>query len=32
MPDGWLVNEPDVIADPDAEIPEEWDEEEDGSF
>jgi len=31
IPEGWLENEPDLIADPDAEKPEEWDDEEDGS-
>lgn len=29
---GWLENEPDTIPDPDAEMPEEWDEEEDGTW
>lgn len=32
MPDGWLEDEPDVIPDPDAEKPEEWDDEEDGDW
>jgi len=29
---GWLENEPATIPDPDAEKPEEWDDEEDGDW
>jgi calnexin len=32
MPDDWLVDEPSMIPDPDAEKPEEWDDEEDGDW
>jgi hypothetical protein len=32
IPEGWLSNEPEVIPDPDAEKPEEWDDEEDGDW
>lgn len=32
MPEDWLVNEPKVIPDPEAEKPEEWDDEEDGDW
>lgn len=32
MPEGWLVDEPKEIPDPDAIKPEEWDDEEDGDW
>jgi hypothetical protein len=31
-PEGWLDDEPTSIPDPDAEKPEEWDDEEDGDW
>lgn len=32
MPDAWLVDEPELVNDPMAVMPEEWNEEEDGEF
>ncbi len=32
MPEDWLADEPSMIPDPDAEKPEEWDDEEDGDW
>lgn len=32
IPEGWLVDEPKEIPDPDAVKPEEWDDEEDGDW
>lgn len=32
QPAGWLDNEPDEVADPEASKPEDWDEEEDGEW
>ncbi len=29
---GWLDDEPEMVADPSVEMPEDWDEEEDGSW
>ena len=32
MPEGWLVDEPKEVADPDSVKPAEWDDEEDGDW
>lgn len=32
QPEGWLDNEPDYAPDPEAEMPSDWDEEEDGQW
>ena len=32
MPEGWLVDEPPTVPDPDAEKPEEWSDEDDGDW
>lgn len=31
-PDGWLDDEPEYIADPNAVTPDDWDTEEDGEW
>ena len=31
-PDGWLDDEPDMVPDPDASEPDDWDEEDDGEW
>ena len=32
MPDDWLEDEPQLVNDPDAEKPEDWDDEMDGEW
>jgi hypothetical protein len=32
QPEGWLDDEPEMVADPEAAEPEDWDEEEDGAW
>lgn len=32
QPEGWLDDEPDMVPDPEAAVPEDWDEEEDGAW